>query len=100
MPKVICTLENAADEISGVKFTDLEEGAKISEEISEDVAASFLAIDGYKLHGAAVLTSEPAAAPKAAAKSGARAKTAAPAPVESAVEAEPALPVDDGEPAF
>ena len=49
MPKVICKLENAADEISGVKFTALEDGARVSEEVSADVAELFASIPGYEL---------------------------------------------------
>ena len=49
MPKVICKLENAADEISGVKFTALEEGGRVSEEVSAEVAELFSSIDGYEL---------------------------------------------------
>lgn len=50
MPKVICTLPNASDEISGVKFSKHpdREGAMVSENISEDQAAHFLSIAGYE----------------------------------------------------
>lgn len=53
MSKIICTLEHASDLINGVKFSALEgvEG-KVSEEVSESVAALFLSIPGYVLHGA------------------------------------------------
>src|SRR5690606_21408172 len=45
--KVICTLPNASELISGVRFVSHAEGM-ISEEISEEVAARFLCIPGYK----------------------------------------------------
>lgn len=48
MPKIICTLPNASDEISGVKFTSVE-GGMLSEEIDDDAAELFLSIPGYKL---------------------------------------------------
>lgn len=53
MSKIICTLEHASDLINGVKFSTLEgvEG-KVSEEVSESVAALFLSIPGYVLYGA------------------------------------------------
>jgi hypothetical protein len=51
MPKVICTLPNASEEINGVKFVSHKDGM-ISEEIKEDVAALFLSIPGYVAAGA------------------------------------------------
>lgn len=48
MPKVICTLPNASELISGVRFVSHKLGM-ISEEIEEDVAAAFTAIRGYVL---------------------------------------------------
>lgn len=84
MPKVLCTLENASEEISGVKFAAHERGM-ISEEISEEAAARFASIDGYEL----VEESEskppapapaPAPAPKPAAAAKTSTKKAAPAP--------------------
>ena len=47
MPKVICTLPNASEEISGVKFTAVEDGM-LSEDISDEQADHFLSIPGYK----------------------------------------------------
>lgn len=47
MPKVICTLENAAEEISGVKFITHALGM-ISEDISDEDAERFLSIPGYE----------------------------------------------------
>ena len=51
MPKVLCTLPNASDEISGVKFVSHAKGM-LSEDISDDVAAAFLEVPGYELVGA------------------------------------------------
>ncbi len=51
MPKVICTLPNASEEISGVKFVSHADGV-ISEDVSDEVAAGFVAVPGYKLAGA------------------------------------------------
>jgi hypothetical protein len=50
MAKVICTLPNASELISGVKFVAHELGV-ISEEIADDVAAGFAAIKGYFVEG-------------------------------------------------
>lgn len=86
MPKVICKLENAADEISGVKFAAREDGFKVSEELSDEAAAVFLSIPGYELEQidpeaeAARKAAEAEAAAKAAeeaAKKAAEAKAAA-----------------------
>lgn len=49
MPKVICTLPNAAAEINGVKFTPAE-GGMLSDEVSAEQAESFLSIPGYVEH--------------------------------------------------
>lgn len=49
MPRVICDLPNASDEISGVKFHPLEEGGKISDEISVEQAEVFSSIPGYTI---------------------------------------------------
>ncbi|SAK98725.1 hypothetical protein AWB80_07576 [Caballeronia pedi] len=50
MAKVICSLPNASELISGVKFVTHKLGM-ISEEIEDDVAAMFTSIKGYVLHG-------------------------------------------------
>lgn len=50
MAKVICTLPNASDEISGVKFTKHARGV-VSEDISDEQAAAFLEIKGYEMEG-------------------------------------------------
>lgn len=75
MSKIICVLENASDLINGIKFGP-EEGVEglVSEEVSESVAALFLSIPGYVLHGAEgeeggdTQTSEPEPAPAPAPK--------------------------------
>lgn len=46
MPKVICTLENASELINGVRFVSHADGM-ISENVSDEVHASFLEIPGY-----------------------------------------------------
>ena len=48
MPKVLCTLPNASEEISGVKFVTHANGM-LSENVSEDVAEAFSAIPGYEI---------------------------------------------------
>lgn len=48
MPRVVCTLPYASDEISGVKFSPGDAGSMLSEEISDDAAARFLSIPGYE----------------------------------------------------
>lgn len=60
MAQVICTLTNASSLISGVSFSTCDEGM-ISEEISDEVAARFLTIGGYK---AALVAEEAAEEPK------------------------------------
>jgi hypothetical protein len=52
MPRVLCELPNAADVISGVRFERGEHG-KVSEDIDEQQAAAFCAIEGYTLLGGA-----------------------------------------------
>lgn len=49
MPRVICDRPNASDEISGVKFHLLEDGGKISDEISQEQAEMFASIPGYTI---------------------------------------------------
>ena len=48
MARVICKLENASDEISGVAFEQVD-GGMLSAEIADDVAARFASIPGYEL---------------------------------------------------
>ncbi len=92
MPKVICKLENAADEISGVKFTAMEDGGRVSEEVSAEVAELFASIPGYEL--AQDATKAPKSAKKQADKPAD--KPAAP-PVSTD---EPPIPVDPDESVF
>lgn len=53
MAKVICTLENASDEINGVKFEAVEGVGMVSAEISDELAAEFASIPGYEIVGPA-----------------------------------------------
>lgn len=48
MARVLCELPFASSLINGVAFTRSDAGS-VSEEISDKVAAAFLAIPGYKL---------------------------------------------------
>lgn len=57
MAKVLCTLPNASEEISGVKFVAHEKGM-LSEDISDEIAADFASIPGYELVGAKAPASE------------------------------------------
>lgn len=52
MPKVLCTLPNASELISGVKFATHAKGM-VSEDVADDVAAAFASIPGYEIVGAA-----------------------------------------------
>lgn len=99
MSKIICVLENASDLINGIKFGPIEgvEGL-VSEEVSESVAALFLSIPGYVLHGAEgeeggdtkIADPEPPAAPapkkETAAERKARLKAEADAAEQAAAE--------------
>ena len=51
MPQVLCTLPNASEAISGVKFSKHASGM-LSEEVSDEVATGFAAIPGYEIVGA------------------------------------------------
>jgi hypothetical protein len=51
MVQIVCTRPNASEEISGVKFTQHEQGM-LSEDISDEQAAVFLSIPGYHVLGA------------------------------------------------
>lgn len=48
MAKVLCTRQNASEEINGVKFEQTDEGM-LSEEITDEQAAAFCKIPGYAL---------------------------------------------------
>lgn len=66
MPKILCTLPNASEEISGVKFVAHAKGM-VSEDVSDEVAADFASIPGYEIVGApAPKVEDPADAEKAA----------------------------------
>jgi hypothetical protein len=65
MAKVICRLPNASSEINGVKFVTHKLGV-ISEEISDDVALEFAAIQGYVIHDPKASTSSATAPEKPA----------------------------------
>jgi type IV secretory pathway VirB10-like protein len=49
MPRVICDLKNASDEINGIKFFPLDDGRRISDEIDDATANRFASIPGYSL---------------------------------------------------
>lgn len=50
MAKVLCTLPNASEEISGIKFEKTDEGM-LSAEISDELAAELATIPGYSIDG-------------------------------------------------
>lgn len=93
--KVICTLENAADRISGVKFTARDDGGKISEEISAEKAEAFASIPGYELVDEPVAPQKPATPTKASKKAEPKAETKAPDPAPVVVD--PVTDNADGE---
>ncbi|MFT8945951.1 MAG: hypothetical protein ABF876_05140 [Acetobacter aceti] len=79
MAKVICTLPNASTRINGVTFTP-DRNQMVSEEISDDVAAHFAVINGYKLmKNKAVPPPPPPADTKGGKGEGGDTKAAAPA---------------------
>lgn len=103
MPKVICTLPNAAAEINGVKFTPAE-GGMLSDEVSAEQAESFLSIPGYVEHkedpaADARRKAEIAAAAKLAADEAAAALKAATTPAPPAKPVAPVAPVKAVKPA-
>lgn len=49
MPRLHCSLPNASDEISGIKFVSHADGGKVSVEISESLAADMATIPGYSI---------------------------------------------------
>lgn len=116
MPKVICTLPNASQNINGVKFTPTEDGmAIISEAISNADAELFFSIPGYEPEfaddesaaaaqaeldaAAAHATIKPPA--KAAGKNAPKASAAAPAADPSTINsAAAAIPGADDETVF
>lgn len=50
MPKVLCVLPNASEEIGGIKFTQHANGM-LSEDISDEQAHRLASIPGYELVG-------------------------------------------------
>lgn len=48
MPRVLCTIPNAAEEISGVRFTATDSGM-LSEPLDEAMAQRLSSISGYQL---------------------------------------------------
>lgn len=112
MPKIICTLENASDNINGVKFDLIPGLGRIADVEDESLAELFLSIPGYELVEdgdipAATAAPAPkaekpatAAAPKAPAKTPTQKKAAAPAPAPAPSEgaaAPDAAPGAEGE---
>lgn len=99
MPRVICTLENAGDEISGVKFHPLDDGGKVSDEISTEQAELFLSISGYEPFDGEVEEPKPVAPPPTSRKATPKKPAAAaeqPAPAaEQAAAEEPAAKADE-----
>lgn len=61
MKRVICFRPNASDLISGVQFSLMDDGRRLSAPIDDDTAELFLSIEGYVLHDVA----EPAVKSKA-----------------------------------
>lgn len=47
MPRVICTLPNASDNINGFKFESCDAGV-LSEDLPDEAAELFLSIPGYE----------------------------------------------------
>ncbi len=112
MPKIHCTLENAALEISGVKFIPHPEGdGLISEaDVGEPQLSIFMAIPGYAVltepaaintDAATAKNKETAAERKARLKSEAEAEAAASAPAAPAMEpaADPVVAQEEAKPA-
>ena len=50
MPKVLCTLPNASEDIGGIKFEKHANGM-LSEDVSDEQAARLASIPGYELVG-------------------------------------------------
>ena len=104
MPRVICTLENASDEISGVKFFPLDEGGKVSDEVSDEQAALFLSIHGYEPFDGEVEEPKPVAPPPTSRKAASKKAAAAaeqPAPVaEQPAAEEPTAPAAGADEVF
>lgn len=85
MARVICELDNASDEISGVKFTE-DRGQMISEEIDDAVAERFAKVPGYKLVKTQTAKEQKAAEAKAAEDAAAAKAAEEPAAAKAAEE--------------
>jgi hypothetical protein len=99
MPRVICDLPNASDEISGVKFHPLEDGGLISDEIDQETADYFASIAGYSLDDDSAPSAAPAATQAPAARKGGKKAPVQPAsepeqPAAAATAAPDAAPTD------
>lgn len=79
--KILCTLPNASDEISGVAFEKCDKGMVSVDQVPEDVAAAMLSVDGY----AEYADTAPAEAPDATVAKG-----------KKKAVVQPAAPVDTG----
>ena len=113
--RVICTRPGAGSVISGVKFTEVEPGVRLSDEMTREQAEEFCELAGFVIDGeqsaaaqsvveATKLPTEPVAevkpapAPTPAPKPPAPAKKAAkPTAVAPAPEKAPVLPADTDE---
>lgn len=97
MARVLCTLENASTEISGVKFSVTDVGM-LSEEISDALAAEWATIPGFELVELGEEVAAPAPPPKpvpAVRRKPAAAVAPAPAPAEPPVVAAEAPPAEE-----
>ena len=65
MPKVLCTLPNASEEINGIKFETHANGM-LSEDVSDEVAAELSTIPGYQVVGSKAPADPDKAAERAA----------------------------------
>lgn len=52
MPRVLCKLPNASENINGVPFVSHADGGMVSADISDEQAAAFASIPGYSILGA------------------------------------------------
>lgn len=90
MPKVLCTLPNASEEINGVKFTSHAKGM-VSENVADDVAAAFAEVPGYEIVGESKKTDADEAAARAALAEKAEALGVAVKPAWGAAKIEAAI---------
>lgn len=99
MPRVICALPNASDNISGVEFTLLQDGRRISAEISEEQAAIFASVPGYELDEEGEDDEAPPPPPKAPTLTKAQQKAADKKAADAKPKAAETAPVVDTPPA-